>query len=63
MDKRLTLERLQLQKSTFIENIAIYSILGSQVRSINISEKVEKVSFDLLDETEGIYFIHINFKY
>jgi hypothetical protein len=51
---------LQLQESTFIENIAIYSILGSQVRSINIAEKVEKVSFDLLDETEGIYFIHIN---
>lgn len=51
---------LQLKEATFIENIAIFSILGSQVRSINISEKVEQVSFDLLDETEGVYFIHIN---
>jgi hypothetical protein len=51
---------VQLQEATFIEDITIYSILGSQVRSIQLSKKIEKVSFDLLDETEGIYFIHIN---
>jgi len=51
---------VQLQEATFIEDITIYSILGSQVKSITLGKKIEKVSFDLIDETEGLYFIHFN---
>lgn len=51
---------LQFASSVSINEIRIYSIVGKEVMYQKVNDIREKIELNLLDQSEGIYFIHVN---
>jgi hypothetical protein len=51
---------LVLSDPTYIISVEVYSIIGTQISHELINETREKIKFDLSDQTNGIYFLHIH---
>jgi hypothetical protein len=50
---------LQMNEAILINEVRVYSIVGDEVMLRNINEKIERIDFNLSDQSEGIYFISI----
>ncbi len=51
---------LVLSDPSFIVSVEVYSIIGNQISYELINEMRDKIKFDLSDESNGIYFLHIH---
>ena len=53
---------LILSEESYITSVEIYSIVGIQIAERVFNEKRNRIDFDLNDQADGIYFLHIHSK-
>lgn len=51
---------IHFSNPTYITEISVYSIVGNEVKNWKVNNTVDKLDVNLLDQSEGIYFININ---